>query len=316
MTTLAVEEPTRGLAPKVPVPGSANWFRVWIQAIRPKTLTAAVVPVLVGTGLAYAHGGARLAPALAALVGALLIQIGTNLTNDYYDFKKGADTAARLGPPRVTQQGLIPPGHVLTAALGAFALALLVGLYLTWVGGWPILVIGVASVLSGYAYTGGPFPLGYHGLGDVFVLVFFGFVAVGGTYFVQTGSVTPAVWLAGLPVGALGTALLAVNNLRDVDTDVTAGKRTLAVRFGRSFARGEYGTLLVVAFAAPALMKALGLAGTEALLSWLAAPLALGPLRGVMNEQGVALNVALHGTARLQLGFGCLFALGLALGSP
>lgn len=288
-------------------------FGVWVQAIRPKTLTAGLMPVLVGSALAFHHGGFRLLPALAALVGALLIQIGTNLTNDYYDFKKGADTEERVGPKRVTQAGLIKPGTVLAAALLSFGLAVLSGLYLVYVGGWPIVAIGVASVLSGYAYTGGPFPLGYHGLGDVFVFVFFGLVAVAGTYFVQTLHLDPAVWLAALPVGGIGTALLVVNNLRDAETDAKAGKRTLAVRFGVGFARAEYVTLLLLSYATPFVLFATGRASIWVLLPLLSLPLALKPLRLVLKERGPVLNAGLHGTARLQLVFGVLFALGLAL---
>ncbi|HYX90253.1 MAG TPA: 1,4-dihydroxy-2-naphthoate polyprenyltransferase, partial [Myxococcaceae bacterium] len=206
-----------------PRPGLA----AWILAARPKTLAAAVMPVCVGTALAYGSGKGRAGPALAALAGALLIQIGTNLANDFFDFKKGADTGARLGPTRVTQAGLIAPEAVFTAAMLAFGAAVAVGLYLTWVAGWPILVIGLLSVASGYAYTGGPYPLGYHGLGDAFVFVFFGLVAVAGTYYAHALALTPLAVAAGVPLGALSTGLLAVNNLRDVETDARAGKRTL-----------------------------------------------------------------------------------------
>ncbi|HVE83920.1 MAG TPA: 1,4-dihydroxy-2-naphthoate octaprenyltransferase, partial [Myxococcales bacterium] len=177
----------------------------WVMAFRPKTLTAAVAPVMVGTALAYARGQGRALAALAALAGALLIQIGTNLTNDYYDFKKGADTAERLGPRRVTQGGLIAPDAVLRAAVLAFALAMAVGVYLVAIAGWPILVAGLLSVLCGYAYTGGPYPLGYHGLGDVFVFVFFGLVAVPGTFYAQALRLVPAVWPAAVAIGATGT---------------------------------------------------------------------------------------------------------------
>jgi 1,4-dihydroxy-2-naphthoate octaprenyltransferase len=302
---------------------------VWLQAARPKTLTAGLVPVLVGTALAGREGRAQALPAVAALIGAILIQIGTNLTNDYYDFKKGADTSERVGPQRVTQAGLIPPGKVLAGAVASFAFAVGVGLYLAWIGGWPIVAIGVASVVSGYAYTGGPFPLGYNGLGDLFVMVFFGFVAVCGTYYVQAHEVTAAAAWCSVPVGAIGTALIVVNNLRDVDTDVKVGKRTLAVRFGRRFARAEYALLVVLSFLVPLALVALewqgnGLLGTAGrgllgwggkgvLLSWLALPAALGPLRTVFTAEGAALNGALHGTAKLQLIFGLLFCGGLIL---
>lgn len=288
-------------------------LKVWLQATRPKTITAALVPVMVGTALAYRHGVARPLPALAALAGAMLIQVGTNLTNDYYDFKKGADTSERVGPQRVTQAGLVSPARVLGAALLSFGLAVAVGLYLAWVGGWPIVAIGVASVLSGYAYTGGPYPLGYNGLGDLFVMVFFGFVAVCGTYYVQALSVPAVSALVAVPVGALGTALIVVNNLRDADTDARVGKRTLAVRWGKGFAKVEYAALLVVAFAAPALLWAQRDAGPWIFLPLFALPLAVGPLKTVLTAEGATLNGALHGTARLQLIFGLLFSLGLVL---
>jgi 1,4-dihydroxy-2-naphthoate polyprenyltransferase len=288
-------------------------LKTWVMAARPKTLTAALVPVLVGTALAHGLGVGRWLPALMALVGAMLIQVGTNLTNDYYDFKKGADTEERLGPVRVTQSGLISPGTVLASALGCFGLAVLTGIYLVVVGGWPIVAIGLTSVAAGYAYTGGPFPLAYHGLGDVFVFVFFGLVAVTGTYYVQALEVGAAAWWAAVPVGALGTALLVVNNLRDVSTDVKAGKRTLVVRLGATAGRAEYALLLGAAFATPLAMWGLGLASPWVLLALLSAPLAVPPLERVLGAEGTALNPALGGTARLQLVFGLLFALGLYL---
>jgi len=312
----AVSAPS--LSPSAPVSGAQGrprpTLKAWVLAIRPKTLTAALVPVSVGTGLAFGAGVGRWLPAIAALLGALLIQIGTNLTNDYYDFKKGADTAERLGPVRVTQSGLIAPRTVLAGALGCFGLAILIGIYLVWVGGWPIVAIGLTSVLCGYAYTGGPLPLAYHGLGDVFVFVFFGLVAVTGTYYVQALTVSPAAWWASIPVGALGTALLVVNNLRDAHTDVKAHKRTLVVRLGTGAGKAEYLVLLAASFATPFILYGLGLASAWVFLALLSLPLAVGPLRLVLRAQGVALNVALGGTARLQLVFGLLFALGLFLG--
>src|SRR6218665_1161917 len=288
------------MAPGVEAPRPT--LKTWLMAARPKTLTAALVPVMVGTALAYGLGVGRWLPAFAALVGAMLIQVGTNLTNDYFDFKKGADTAERLGPKRVTQSGLISPETVLASALACFGLAVLTGIYLVVVGGWPIVAIGVASVLAGYAYTGGPFPLAYHGLGDVFVFIFFGLVAV-----------SPAAWGAAIPVGAIGTALLVVNNLRDASTDVKAGKRTLVVRLGTAAGKAEYVLLLALAFATPLAMWALGLASAWVLLALLSAPLAVPLLRQVLGQQGAALNPALGGTARLQLVFGVLFSVGLWL---
>lgn len=286
----------------------------WFLAIRPRTLTAAIVPVMVGSALAFGDGRGQWLPAIAALLGAVLIQIGTNLTNDYYDFKKGADTHERLGPVRVTQAGLISPQTVLLAAVASFAAALVIGLYLVAVAGWPVVAIGVASLLSGYAYTGGPYPLAYNGLGDLFVFVFFGFVAVGGTYFVQALGLPPKALLAAIPVGALGTAILVVNNLRDATTDVKAGKRTLIVRFGERAGRGEYLACLALAFGTPPLLLALGWEGWAVLLPLASAPFVVAPLRRVLQQRGAALNPGLGETAKLQLVFGALFAAGLYLG--
>jgi 1,4-dihydroxy-2-naphthoate polyprenyltransferase len=285
--------------------------RTWLLAARPKTLTAALAPVAVGTGLAFGTGAGRWTLALAALLGALLIQVGTNLTNDYYDFRKGADTAERLGPVRVTQAGLVAPRTVLAAAALCFGAAMAVGAFLVVAGGWPVVAIGLLSILAGWAYTGGPAPLGYLGLGEVFVLIFFGFVAVGGTVWVQALRLPSATWLSALSVGSTGTLLIVVNNLRDVDTDGRAGKRTLAVRFGEDFARGEYLCLLVVAFAAPVVAWALGQVGAPVLLSLAALPLAVPPLRLVLTQRGAALNRALATSARLQLVHGLLLAIGL-----
>ena len=227
--------------------------RAWIMAARPGTLPAAVAPVLVGTAMAGWRGTAGFGPALGALAGALLIQIGTNLANDYFDFRKGADTEGRLGPTRVVQAGLLSPEAVLRGTVVVLALALLVGVYLVMVGGLPILVIGLAALLCAVIYTGGPFPLAYHGLGDLFVFVFFGLVAVGGTYWVQALEFRPDLLLAGAGVGALTTAILVVNNLRDREEDARVGKRTLAVRLGVGGTRLQYLLLLLGAMFVPAL---------------------------------------------------------------
>ena len=287
----------------------------WILAARPATLTAAFVPVAVGTACAFAMGGLRWGPALAALAGAVWIQIGTNFANDVFDAEKGADTDDRLGPTRAVASGLISPKAMRAAMVLAFTLASLCGVYLTWVAGWPVIAIGVASVLSGIAYTGGPYPLGYHGLGDVFVLVFFGFVAVLGTVYVQTLELSTLAWLASIPVGALATAILVVNNLRDMHTDVRAGKRTLAVRFGRRAAIAEYGVLLAAAYAVPLLLRygVFGARrGTLILLPLLSLPSAVWLLRCVADREGRPLNATLAHTAQLLLLFGALLAVGIA----
>ncbi|GGL56945.1 1,4-dihydroxy-2-naphthoate polyprenyltransferase [Halocalculus aciditolerans] len=303
--------------------------QAWVMAARPHTLPAASSPVLVGVGLALGLGVFEPLPAVAALVGALLIQVGTNFANDYYDAEKGADTEEREGFTRVTQAGLIPAQTVKRAMYATFLASVVVGLYLVAVGGVPILVIGVLSILSGIAYTGGPYPLGYHGLGDVFVFVFFGVVAVVGTVYVQAaaaaagvfpvappaGTLPTAAFAASVAVGTLNTAILVVNNLRDVDTDRKAGKNTLAVRFGRTGARAEYVLLLVVAYLVPVYFF-VSRAGWDAavLLPLLTLPLAATVTRTVLRyDDGEHLDPALSTTGKLLFAFAALFAVGLAL---
>ena len=284
----------------------------WLLAIRPATLTAAVAPILVGSAVAARAGEFRLLPALAAFAGALLLQIGANLANDVDDFERGADTAARQGPTRVTQSGLLSAAQVRAAEWTAFALAALVGCYLIAVAGWPIAVLGVAAVVSAWAYTGGPWPLGYHGLGEVFVFAFFGLAAVVGTAYVQAGAVPPLAWSAALPVGALVTAILLVNNTRDAATDRLAGKRTLAVRWGTAATRAQYGLLLALAYAVPAALWWSGALTAWALLPWVTLPLGAAlAWRMARAADGAAFNALLAATARLHLTFGALFAAGL-----
>jgi 1,4-dihydroxy-2-naphthoate octaprenyltransferase len=285
----------------------------WIAAARLRTLPAAVVPVAVGTAVAHASGGVAWGPALAALAGALAIQIGTNFANDVFDAEKGADTAERIGPLRAVSAGLISAAAMKRAMLAAFAIAAAFGLYLVAVAGWPIVLVGLASILSGIAYTGGPWPLGYHGLGDVFVMVFFGFVAVCGTAFVQLGQIPDLAWLAAIPVGALATAILVVNNVRDRVGDARAGKRTLAVRFGRTFALEEYAALLVLAYAVPMMLAVVGMRWTA--LPIVTAPLAWRELRALAAAaDGAEHNRCLAATAQLLMLHGTLFAIGLAVG--
>ncbi len=285
----------------------------WVLAARPKTLSAASVPVVVGSACAFNLGQARLGPALAALVGALLLQIGANFANDVYDYEKGADTAERLGPTRAVQAGLITPAAMKRGMYAVFALALLVGIYLTTVAGSLILGIGIVSIVSAIAYTGGPYPLGYNGLGDVFVFVFFGLVAVCGTVYVQLGRVPAlALWCA-LPVGALATAILVVNNLRDHEQDARVGKRTLAVRWGPRAVIYEYGLLLAISYAVPLFLATSSARGRFVLLPLLTLPLARKLMRAISTEKGRDLNARLAGTAKLLLLFGVLFALGIIL---
>ena len=287
--------------------------QIWLLAARPRTLTAAAAPVFIGAGLAVQHGVFRALPALAALVGALLIQIATNFANDYYDFVRGTDTAERVGPTRVTQAGLLRPEEVKQGMYVVLGLALLVGSYLVWVGGWPILVIGVLSLICSVAYTGGPFPLAYHGLGDVFVFVFFGLVAVGGTYWVQARELVPDALLAGAGVGALSTAILVVNNLRDIATDERAGKRTLAVRIGRRATGAEYTILILIGAAVPGTGISVYHWPLPAIIAGAAAAaLCSRPMRIVWTHRGPQdLIPALGQTARVVAVYG--IALGAAL---
>lgn len=286
----------------------------WVLASRPATLTAAVVPVAVGSAVAAVEGGARLDTAVAALVGASAIQIGTNFANDVFDAEKGADREDRLGPTRVVQAGLLSGRAVRRAMWVAFSVAVLAGVYLTWHAGPAVIAIGVLSIASGIAYTAGPLPLAYAGLGDLFVMLFFGVVAVMGTTFVQTLRVSALAFAASLPVGALATAILVVNNVRDREQDRRVQKRTLAVRFGKTFSVGEYAGCMALAYAVPLGMFALGRCSAAVLLPLMSAPWAWGLARRLARREGRPLNAVLANTARLLLVYGLLFAGGLAWG--
>lgn len=289
-------------------------FRSWVLAARPKTLPAAASPVLVGSALAFEVGGFAPGPALAALFGALFLQVGSNLANDVYDFEQGVDTASRLGPVRVTQAGLLTVEDVKHGMWLAFYLAAVIGAYLTAVAGWPVVVIGLASIIAAIAYTGGPFPFGYRGLGDLFVLLFFGFVAVCGTVWVQVGTILPAAWPAGLMVGCLASAILVVNNIRDHETDRIAGKRTLPVMFGRTFGVIEYAVLLVVAFASAYAMVWFRYVSAWALISYLTLPIAIVLFLHVRKYRGPVLNHTLARTVKLLFLFSALFSTGVVVG--
>jgi len=288
-------------------------FQIWYMAMRPKTLPAAAAPVMVGISLALGDGGFRFFPALAALAGALLLQIGSNLANDVFDFKKGTDTAERTGPLRVTQAGLLTPGQVMAGMLIVFLIAAVIGIYLIYVGGLPILIIGVLAILSAIAYTAGPYPLGYNGLGDIFVFIFFGPVAVIGTYYVQTGTVSAVSWWSSIPMGLLITAILVVNNLRDLDTDKKTGKKTLAVRFGLKFTQREYLLLVLLSYLVPVIILPSQGVSPWILLSWLSLPLTLSLIRDIYTKKGKSLNQTLAGTARLALIYAVLFSVGYIL---
>jgi 1,4-dihydroxy-2-naphthoate octaprenyltransferase len=286
----------------------------WWLAIRPATLTASAAPVLVGTGAAWSDGVFAPVPALAALVGASLLQVGANFANDVFDFERGADNADRLGPQRATQQGWISAAQMKRAMWLAFAGALVTGVYLTSVAGWPVMALGLLSIAAAYLYTGGPKPYGYLGLGDLSVFVFFGPGAVAGSYFVQAQAVSPMVLWASVPIGALATAILVVNNLRDIETDARAGKLTLAVRLGERATRNYYQLLLAMAYAVPPIVGWFrGLDDAWVILPWLSLPLALRLAGRMRHERGLALNGCLVQTARLEVVFGLLFAVGLAL---
>lgn len=286
--------------------------RVWLLAARPRTLWASAAPVIVGTALAAAGGKAHALSAIAALAGGLLIQIGTNFANDLHDFERGADTPSRIGPTRATASGFVTP-HAMRAAVGiVFASAMLVGTYLVARGGVPILAVGLASILAGIAYTGGPRPLGYMGLGDLFVFVFFGLVPVAGTYYVQALALPASALWAGVPMGLLATAILCVNNLRDIDTDRETGKRTLAVRLGRRGTRAEYVFLVAAAALAPVVFVAARIFPPGVLLAVAASATAWPSLRRVLREtDGPTLNRALAGTARAQAIYALAFSVGL-----
>lgn len=287
--------------------------RIWVLAARLPTLTAAIAPVLVGTALAQRDHAFRPGAALAALLGALAIQIGANFANDVSDFRRGADVQ-RIGPPRVTQLGLLTERQVLNGLWAAFALATLAGIYLTLVAGWPVIAIGAASILAAMAYTGGPWPYGYRALGEVFTFLFFGVIAVAGTYFVQADEVTRAVLAASVPVACTVTAILVVNNYRDLDTDRDAGKRTLAVRLGRIGTQRLFIAIVAVAYLAAAGLWLFGRFPVWVLLGWVSMPLAVPPVAAVLSTvQGPPLNRALRATARLHLAFALLLAVGIVL---
>ena len=294
-------------------------LHTWWLAIRPNTLPAAIAPVLVGLGAAAGLGVPfRPDTALACLAVALLLQIAANLANDLSDFHRGADTEARTGPLRVAAAGLVTPRDLQLAIAAVLGLAGVVGLYLVGVGGFVLLAVGALAIVAALAYTGGPWPYGYRGLGELFVFVFFGLVAVVGTAYLQALRVEPLFWWAAIPVGALITAILVVNNLRDIPTDRAADKRTLAVTFGAGFAKGEYVALLTVAAAVPPILVATSMAGPAVLLALASLLLAVAPVRRVVSlgpdDDRRTLNPVLKATARLSLAYAVLFAVGLAAG--
>jgi 1,4-dihydroxy-2-naphthoate octaprenyltransferase len=281
-------------------------------AIRPKTLPAAIGPIAVGSAVAINEDGFHLLSAFAALTVALLLQIVANLANDVFDFRRGADVA-RLGPARMTQSGAISPREMYLATGLALALAIAAGLELVWRGGWPILLLGVLAALAAVGYTAGPLPLGYHGLGDLFVFIFFGVVGVAGSAYVQTRDLTWFALAAAVPSGCLVTAIIVVNNLRDIETDRAAGKRTLAVRLGREGTILEYRALFAIAYLMPLVLWIGRASSLWWWIPWISLPLALPLWRDVSRVTGRALNPILGATARLSLVFALLLALSLVL---
>ena len=288
-----------------------SFFKIWWMAIRPKTLTASLAPVLIGTSMAIGDGIEHLPTAIVALLTALAIQIGTNLTNDYFDFKNGADTSERIGPTRVMQAGLVSSGAMKIAIALSLLLTLVGCFYLVQRGGWIIAMIGILAVISGFLYTAGPRPLGYAGLGDIFVFIFFGPVAVAGTYYVQSLEINMAVILAGVAPGLISVGILTINNLRDMDTDAKSEKRTLAVRFGRSFACSEFLYCLLGASLMPVVICSLIQDHGDILMAAVIAILAVPIFKTVLTKlDGPSLNRALGLTSRLLLIYSVLFSIG------
>lgn len=285
----------------------------WIMAIRPRTLPASAAGVVTGIALAVLDGSFKIWPALAALGVGLLLQISSNLANDVFDFEHGTDTPERLGPIRVTQAGILSARQVKIGLIIVIFLAVLLGIYLVIVAGWPVILIGGTAIVSAILYTGGPFPLGYHGLGDLFVFLFFGLAAVVGTYYVQALTVIPGVWWMAIAIGLLVVNLLVVNNLRDIPTDQKGGKRTLAVLIGVKWTRAEYLILQINAYLLIPFLIWMNQIPLWSILTWLSIPYAIKLTSGVFTRTGRTLNPILGGTSKLSLYFGLLFLLGVLL---
>lgn len=288
-------------------------LQVWVLAARPKTLPAAVAPVIAGTAVAYYEDGQHWVSAVLAILTALLLQVAANFANDALDFRKGADTGERLGPTRVTASGMISAEGVMRATAVTLALAVVTGLPLVFRGGWPILLLGVAAIVCAVAYTGGPFPLGYLGLGEVFVFIFFGLAAVAGTAYIQTGELTTLALAVSVPIGALAVGILIVNNLRDIETDRVAGKKTLAVRLGARNTRLEYGLMLVIAGASPVVFWAVGWLDWPVVLTLLWWPYGVALWNQITARTGRELNPTLGNTGRALLVYAVVISVALVL---
>ncbi len=290
---------------------NSGFIKNWLSAVRPKTLPAALAPVIIGFAIAYREEGHHFPSVFLAALVALLIQAGTNMVNDYADFKKGADTETRVGPVRVTQAGLITPGSMKAGMLVVLILIIIFSIPLILRGGVPILIIGVLSIISGILYTAGPFPLGYNGLGDIFVLIFFGPVATAGTYYVQTLELSLNSVLAGLGPGLISVAILSINNLRDYENDKTAGKNTLVVIFGRGFGKAEYLVSVVIATFIPVIIFLAGERMNYSVMVYLLLILSIKPVKTVMKDgSGTVMNDILGITGRMLLVYALIFAIG------
>lgn len=288
-------------------------FESWVLASRPKTLLAAAVPVVIGTSIAVREDQHNLLAAIVALLCSVLIQIGTNFVNDLYDHLAGSDTEKRVGPLRALASGLISVPEMKLGILFTFVTAFVLGLYLVYMTGWITLVIGIVSIFAGYAYTAGPYPLAYNGLGDIFVFVFFGFVGTVGTYYVQAGDVSALSFWASVPVGALVTNILVVNNYRDIEQDQEAGKKTLAVKFGKGFTRIQYLLFMIVSYVVPFVVYFTFYSSTIVFLPFLSLPLAIRLIKMIYTLKGTELNKTLELTAKLSLIYGILFSFGILI---
>ena len=291
-----------------------NSIQTWLLAFRPKTLPAAIAPVIIGLSYAYHLGIFKPFITFCTLFASILIQIGTNLANDVYDFEKGTDTEERLGPKRVTQAGLLTPQQVKKAMIFTFLFALLIGCYLAWIGGWPIVIIGSFAIISGIAYTGGPFPLGYNGLGDFFVFIFFGIVAVPGTFYLQGGELFDSfAIILGIVMGLMADCILIVNNIRDADNDIKTGKRTLAVIFGKKASKIQYSIFAIIPYLFPFWIFHHAFPKLAFFIVLFSLPICLRNIFDIWKKSGASLNLVLANTARLQFVYTILLAIGFLI---
>jgi len=291
-----------------------NTIHIWLLAFRLKTLPAAIAPIIIGLCYAYQSGTFKPIIATFTFIAAILIQIGANLANDVFDFEKGTDTEERLGPKRVTQAGLLHPQQVKNAMIIIFSFALLIGYYLSWVGGWPIVLIGSLAIISGIAYTGGPFPLGYNGLGDLFVFIFFGILAVPGTYYLQGGAFFDSIAIIlGATMGLMADCILIVNNIRDADIDIKTGKRTLAVIYGKTNSKIQYSIFSVIPYLLPFWIFNYVIPKLAIFIVLFSLPICIHNIMDIWEKSGKSLNLVLTNTARLQFIYTILLAIGIII---